>query len=289
MLQRGMTLLISILLVTSCMNVYAAKKSPWGAAGEIFYSSDDNITDTQWANDKAEDTTFGAHLNGHYTVNLSRKQALLFTAGLQLTSFQDFADLSNQRLTTGITYRFQTRQDFSAALYSLYLNYSVLDVDDDNRDSDLLDIGINWHRRLTTRISTVLGAEYTERQADQSDVFDLQSARYFANLDWRLGGKALLYLAYNYVDGDIVSISRARARVFNRAEAIAQDAVFSQPGLERFAYRLKAETDIYRLGLNISLARNHALDVFVQRTDSDSGGSIYYVSNVAAMSYLLRF
>lgn len=268
---------------------FTAAGGPWSFRAETSVIHDNNIGKSQWEGDIEEDLFFSGSAQASYTKGLGFSQALTFTAEARVEEFQDFDGLSNTQAGGMVDYRFQTRSGFTAPIYSVFFKAMQADFETDIRDSNTFDLGLSATRRLTSRITGTLGITATRRDADQSEVFDLERTRYFGNLDWTLSRSVAVYGTYSFIDGDVFSTATPRLSILNWAEAIEPDNAFGGVANNKFVYRLDAETQILRLGMNIGLSSKSAIDISVDRLNSDAVGPIEYELTSVAASFFYRF
>lgn len=268
---------------------FAAGGGPWSFRAETSVIHDNNIGKSQWENDIEEDMFFSGAAQASYTMSLGFSQALTFTGEARVEEFQDFDGLSNTQVGGTVDYRFQTRSGFTAPIYSIFIRAIQADFETDIRDSNIFDLGFSATRRLTSRITGTLGVTATQRDADQGEVFNLERTRYFGNLDWTLSQSVAVYGTYSFIDGDVFSTATPRLSIINWAEAIEPDNAFGGIANNKAVYRLDAETQILRLGMNIGLNSKSAIDISVDRLNSDAAGPIEYNLTTVAASFFYRF
>lgn len=268
---------------------YAAAGGPWSFRAETSLIHDNNIGKSQWEADIEEDLFFSGSAQASYTKAIGSSQALTVTAETRVEEFQDFDGLSNTQAGGTVDYRFQTRSGFTAPVYSVFLKAMQADFETDIRDSDIFDLGFSATRRLTSRITGTLGITATRRNADQGEVFNLERTRYFGNLDWTLSRSVAVYGTYSFIDGDVFSTATPRLSILNWADAIEPDNAFGGIANNKFVYRLDAETQILRIGLNMGLGNKSAIDISFDRLNSDAAGPIEYDLTSVAASFFYRF
>ncbi len=258
----------------------------WGL--ETFVLSDDNIGRSELDADIQDDVSFNTVLTATHTSGVSFLSAISVTGTFQIEEFQDFDGLSNTKYGLVFDYRFQTRNGFTAPAYSLFLRVMELDFETDIRDSDLVQLGLNITRRITDRITGTTGLSATRRRAD-GEVFDLDRRRLFGNLDYRINRRWASYVTYSFIDGDVFSTASPSVRVISWAAAVEPDNAFGGIANDKFVYRLNAETQIFRFGVNHGLARNKSIDISADWLDSDAAGPNEYERFSLTASFLYRF
>ena len=268
----------------------AAGSGPWSFRAESSYISDNNVSKSQENDDIEKDTSFNGSASASYTKGLSPLTAFTFTGTAQVEEFAEFEGLSNTQVSFTTDFRFQTRSSFTAPIYSVFVRAIQADFETDIRDSSIVEFGFSATRRITDRITGTLGATVTEREADEGEVFNLDRTRYFANVDWTLSRRVAVYSTLNYIDGDVFSTATADSLdILNWAEAIEPDNAFGGVANNKFVYRLDAKTTILRLGANVGVNSNLALDFSVDILESDAVGPIEYDLTSIVASVFYRF
>ncbi len=266
-----------------------AAKSPWTRLFEASVQADDNISRSQFGADIEEDTIGSTGVSISYTNAIGKASALTVTGGILVNEFADFDGLSETRGSITADYRFQLRNGFAAPIYSTFLRATFVDSETDNRDGFIWDLGFTSTKRLTTTLTGTLGVTATRRTSDDGIVFDMDSQRYFGNLDLALSDKHAVYLTYNFFDGDVFSTSTPTLNVFDFADAVEADPAFGGVANQKFIYRLDAQTQILRLGFNLGLSRKQALDFSADFLSSDAAGPNEYDRTTFTLSYFYRF
>lgn len=266
----------------------AASGGPWSFGYEASAMYDDNIGRSQNAADIERDYLFSGSIDGSYTWGFSELMALTVQGALQDEEFFDFEKLSNTRLSLTGDFRFQTRIGFTAPNYSLFVRVSEADFESDIRDATTLELGFRVTRRITDIITGTAGLVASDSSAE-GEVFDLKRTRYFGNIDYRITNRWAAYVTWNYIDGDVFSTATPTLPILNWADAIEADNAFGGAANNKFAYRLDAETTIWRLGANYGMDAKNALDFSVDILESDAAGPNDYDRISAAATLLHRF
>lgn len=195
--------------------------------------------------------------------------------GLGLTSPWIGASVEGERITSGSPIRDGWR--FGAALRAGkrlddYWNLQVaLSLDRRNGDED--------DQELPPNRPTFPGVTPSRR----GDVFDLDGASVGLGLEYTLSDRWLALLDYSYRMGDVVSSSRANAKVVAAADAITRDRAL---GTGRSAYRLDADTHTLRLGMSYALGETSALEFGWERQASEADDEIRYAKGFFRVGFL---
>jgi hypothetical protein len=264
----------------------AAGGGPISVSVDVSVAADDNITRAQAAGDVEEDMITRMRVDARYALDFSLNRSLIFTGHVQDESYQDFDGVSNTQAGLGIEYRFRTRPGFGAPVYAFYINNTQADYETDNRDGDTLEYGLRLSRQFSDRIALAVGTGQSERTAD-GVVFDLEQAKHYAHLDYRVPNRFQLYLTYSYINGDAYSISSIAPADYGGGnsfyDAVEWDPAFS---MERphWAYRMDAQTNVLRLGFNFSINGNNAIDISLDKVDSETTDSVIYEDDTSGGS-----
>jgi opacity protein-like surface antigen len=195
--------------------------------------------------------------------------------GLGATAPWIGASLDGERITSGSPIRDGWR--YGAALRAGkrlddYWNLQVsLGLDRRNGDED--------DQELPPNRPTFPGVTPSRR----GDVFDLEGTSVGLGLEYTLSDRWLGLLDYSFRAGDVVSSSRANAKVVAAAEAITRDRAL---GTGRSAYRLDADTHTLRLGLSYALGETSALELGWERQASEADDGIRYDKSIFRVGLL---
>jgi hypothetical protein len=257
----------------------AEREHAWAGGFELSVLSDDNVTRAPGWRDIEQDTITRLRADARYALDFSLNRGLILTGHVLDERYGDFDGLSGVQAGLEAEYRFRTRGGFGAPVYSFYISGVQADYETDIRDGDTLEYGLRVSRQFTDRIALAAGAAKSEREAE-GRVFDLGQTRYFAHLDYRVPNLFQTYLAYYSIDGDaytISSVSPAEYGAGSFYDALERDPAFStlQP---HWAYRLDARTGVLRLGFNIGIGGNGAIDLSIDdiRSEARNPGSYGY-------------
>lgn len=161
---------------------------------------------------------------------------------------------------------------FTAPGLTLSLEAHVREFASQDRDRTGIEGRVALNQRWTTRLSA--GAELRAgRNHARAAVFDSKQFRLDGHLDWRLSDRLLLYTAYGFGSGDVVSSVRPpNAGLVAAAQRIEPDDAL--PGHN--AYRFSADRHTLTLGLNLALAADTALDCALRHSSIAAGAGASY-------------
>lgn len=257
--------------------------------GEIGYATDDNVTRAARAPEILDDSfaTVGAGLTWRQPV--ARQVRAVARAFGRYERYEDYSELSNAVGGASVNLQFRTRGSLLAPTYNLFGKAQIADYGSAMRDGYLYSWGVSVEKPLTDRIVTNLSLAANERDS-KSEVFDTGDVSVSLNLDYQFTRRAASYLGYQYLDGDIVSTaSPFWLAIINEATAIQADDAFGGAASNRFAYRLKGETQLVTLGMNFAIDEHNAVDLSGRYAEAESDGGIRYKRNSVNLAYLLRF
>ncbi|HEX5056952.1 MAG TPA: hypothetical protein VFX02_10695 [Gammaproteobacteria bacterium] len=301
---------LALCLLLSALPARAGRGDPWGTGAAVSVLSDDNVTRAA-AGDAREDNAVQLRADAYYSFDFSLNHSLIVTGHVLDESYRDFDGISSLQAGLEAEYRFRTRRGFGAPVYSFYVSDTQADYETDNRDGATLEYGLRLRRQYTDRIALAAGAAHSERTAE-GRVFDLEQARYYAQLDYAVPNLFQAYLAYHYIDGDVYSISPVTPAAYGGDpdfyEATELDPAFNG-ARPWWAYRLDARTDVLRLGFNMAFDGDNAIDIAVDNIGSETknrpeynsgtsgyssgsdwyGSSLTYDATVITATYLHRF
>lgn len=280
--SRSCAVLLLLLFVQPAL---AERGDAWEAGFELSVLSDDNVSRARASWDVEEDVITRAGADARYALG-SVNRALILTGHALNESYRDFDGLSSVQAGLGAEYRFRTRNGFGAPVYSFYINGVQADYETDNRDGSTLEYGLRVRRQFTDRIALAAGTGRSERTAD-GVVFDLEQTRYFAHLDYRVPNLFQTYLAYYFIDGDAYTVSSVSPADYGGGsfyDAVEWDPAFSM-ARRHWAYRLDARTDVLRLGFNIPIDGDNAIDISIDDVGSEARDSGTYGSTPGAPGY----
>ncbi|HEX5055264.1 MAG TPA: hypothetical protein VFX02_02080 [Gammaproteobacteria bacterium] len=279
------------MLIMACMGMgkaWAAAGGPWSTGYEATVMFDDNIGRSQHAADIEHDYLFMGAADASYTWGYSELMALTVQGQVQDEEYFDFEGLSNTRFGLTTDFRFQTHIGFTAASYSFFLRVMDTDSETDIRDATTMELGFRVTKRITDIITGTLGLVGSESRAE-GEVFDLENTRYFGNIDYRITNRWSAYLTYNFIDGDVFSTATPTLPILNWADAIEPDNAFGGAANNKFVYRLKAKTTIWRLGANYGIDSKNAVDLSMDTLRSNAAGPNEYDRLTIAATFLHRF
>ncbi len=247
--------------------------------------TDDNVNKAPVGDDVREDTFVGVLGGASFVQILGLNSSLIYRASVGIEEYQEFDGLSNASFSFAVDYKFRFVRGFTAPGFTLTASLNEQDFDSDMRDATTFGLLAVADKRFTDRLATAAGLGFKTSESE-SDVFDNDSLRVFANVDLVLSERALAYTTLNLVSGDVVSTSSPTVDIIAAADAIEADDAFGGRDTGQFAYRLDADTTLLTLGLNYGINQDHSLDASVEFLDSSADGGIDYERTTFRLTYL---
>jgi hypothetical protein len=232
---------------------------------------------------------------------LGARGGFVWRAAARYDHFTTFEDLSNVALIGRAAYRVQPGTEFSSPFFEIAASGAWLQhADSEIRDGTILSLEASIGSHLTDRVRLAGGLSVDTRDGGdpgrpgEFPIYDMDYARVWATLDYRLGVKNTLYGRIMHITGDHVFNSVTVSGISADPTAWATDpALGRELGGTVNSYRVDASTFTYDLGVNLPLAGNRALDFFVSSYSSKVNEGPYsgskYTGYLLRASYLYRF
>lgn len=260
---------------------------------EAGVAADANVTRSRGA-DKLSDRSLGLRVTKSHVIPNTYNTRLALSGFAGVDAFDRYRGLSN--LSAGVQGEFQYRSSgkFAAPTFGVFARATVDAYDSYLRDGYRHSVGMRMLQPLTDRLDLFAAIAYNERDG-RSKVFDGHDYSVQFNFDYAVSGKDTIYLGGEYRRGHATSTARPSLDYVDIAEAIVEDDAFPNSG--RWAYRLKARTEIATLGYNLGLHDDHSLDFSVrwvrstalERPTYPGADTVRYYDLQAGVSYLIRF
>lgn len=262
---------------------------------------EDNINRGFFENDVHSDQITSFDLGVRTEIEINQLAAIFISANYQKDSYSDFTKLSVDKISGRIDYVFQTGFRFTNPSYTLSAAIEDADYGSQLRDSTTLTVAAKLLKRFTTKIKASTGLAYIVREAD-TNVFDIDTTRWFALVDYSLSQKISLYASYALHDGGSVStitttdpdllaqqVGYATINEADAAGALLPDDAFGGSAAGQFAYQNDASTTILEFGSNFVLNHRQALDLSVKSINTELDAGNEYDNFLFLASYLARF
>jgi len=263
----------------------AARAIGWSADLGITY--DNNVTLAEDASDILSDTFVSTSIAKSFSQALGEHSRLIYRPFVQVQAYDKYDGLSFVAAGVNITYQYRSSGAVLAPTWGVFAKSWIEDYKSDFRDSTRYSFGTSVRRVLTDRLTFAAVLSANTRESDGL-VWDTRDRSLLLNLDYELARRAALYITLDYRDGDIVSTAVPTLRIVNTAQEIQPDDAFGGSAANRFAYRLKGQTLVGKLGLNFRLNEADSLDLSAWYAKADADG-IRYDRTIVSVAYLTRF
>jgi hypothetical protein len=274
----------------------AAEGWRFGTSGEIAH--DDNATRGLYDADRKGDTALSVEGSATRSMLLGARSGALFRAAARYSRFATFDDLSNLALSGRAAWRIQPGTAFSSPIFEVAGNLAWLrHADSELRDGTIATLEASVGSHVTDRVRLGAGFGWDRRdggdpgRAGEVAIYDLDSTRIWASLDYRFGSRNTAYARVTQVSGDQVFNS---VTVNGLTGAWATDPAFAgELGRATDSYRVDSTTLAYDIGVNVPLARAHSLDFlysgYSAKAEEGSQAGNKYKGNILRATYLYRF
>jgi len=290
------TTAIAALLLLAAPAAYAAEDWRYGLSADVMH--DDNATRGLYDADRKGDSILSVEGSATRSVLLSARSGALFRAVASYSHFATFDDLSNLALSGRAAWRVQPGTTFSSPIFEVAGKFTWLQhADSELRDGTIASLEASVGSHLTDRVR--LGAGIGSDQRNGGDpgrpgevaIYDMDSTRLWASLDYRFGARNTAYARVTHVSGDQVFNS---VTVGGLTGAWATDPAFAgELGRATDSYRVDSTTLVYEIGVNMPLSGPHSLDFLYSSysAKAEEGTQLgnKYSGNILRATYLYRF
>jgi hypothetical protein len=256
---------------------------------------DNNLSNGSLRGDTHGDLAVTAATSQGVFIPVGDFDSATLTGNLRAQSYDRFSGMNNLSLGTTLSYRKKFGLGLTAPAISASLSAARLDFQNDIRSGWQYNAACRFSQRLDERWS--IGAELAfDKRTDNhgvavvpgisGDVFKIDGRNASVNAEYAWDDKTSVSLAYGYRSGDVVSTTRPNFAIFRASAAIVADPVF---GLNEFAYRLHAVSQLASLHFSRALNGNSSLNLGLQRQYSRGEGGNNYGKNIVELSYLYSF
>ena len=284
---------LKLVTVCLCLTVSItanADRSSLTFDGEITAAHDDNVNRASNDDEIRKDSFFGGAFNARYSQRLSRTSGLLYSLKTRANVFSEFDGLNETTVAGDIKYSIRPGRSFTSSSYSVSVFAMERFSSSIIRDSTTFGVTAQLMKPLTDAMTMIIGLGYSDEEAE-GDVFDLERARFFINLDTLITRKWTVFATYVLVDGDVVSTSSPSPGIGGIADAIEPDDAFGGIASNQFAYRIDALSHLLTLGINRQINHSSSIDFSVRYLNStaDKDSSFKYDDLLLRAAYLFAF
>ncbi len=287
---------IAALLLLAAPVAHGAEGWRFGSSADVAH--EDNATRGLYDADRRGDTIVSVEGSATRSMLLGARSGALLRAAASYSHFTTFDDLSNLALSGRAAWRLQPGTGFSSPIFELAGKLTWLKhADSKLRDGTIATLEASVGSHLTDRMRLGAGFGWDQRnggdpgRAGEVAIYDLDSTRLWADLDYRFGTRHTVYARVMQVSGDQVFNS---VTVSGLTGAWATDPAFAgELGRPTDSYRVDSTTTVFDLGVNLALAGPHALDFQYSRfsAKAEEGTQLgnKYSGNILRATYFYRF
>lgn len=286
----------ALLLIAPLAPSLAAEGWRYGASGE--FAHDDNATRGLYDADQKGDSILSVEGSATRSVMLGGRSGALFRAAAKYSHFTTFDDLSNLSLLGRAAWRIQPGTVFSSPIFEVagtleWLRHSESEL----RDGTIITLEASVGSHLTDRTRLGGGFAFDQRnggdpgRAGEVAIYDMDSTRFWVNVDYRFGARNTAYARVTQMQGDQVFNS---VTVAGLAGAWATDPAFAaELGRATDSYRVDSATTVFDIGVNWALNRASSLDFLYTNYSSKAKegpqNGNKYSGSILRATYLYRF
>ena len=256
--------------------------------------SDDNLTRTDYSDDIKADSALELFADYGNFYELNNNWSATSSVFARLTNYSKYSQFSS--VNYGIAGSARKKLGLGAYSPSIKITASagINNVQDDNRDSTLYDIGVGWDKRLNNRWQLGLGIKY-DRSNAKTSTYDTEATTYYLVADYEINNTLLLNMGISQRNGDIISITNPTKNpsenIYNylskaSGNKTSSDTVFGS-GLT--AYNINANTLILTVGLSYALDNNSSINARYENQNSSLPYGISYGNNIYRINYIYSF
>lgn len=295
-MKRTIALAGALLLLAPLAPSQAAEGWRFGASGELAH--DDNATRGLYDADQKGDSILSVEGSATRSMPLGARSGALFRAAAKYSHFATFDDLSNLSLSGKAAWRIQPGTGFSSPIFEVAGTLDWLQhADSELRDGTIMTLEASVGSHLTDRVRLGGGFAWDKRnggdpgRTGEVAIYDMDSTRLWVNLDYRFGVGNTAYARITQVEGDQVFNS---VTVNGLTGAWATDPAFAaELGRATDSYRVDSSTTVFDVGMNVPLARAHALDFlytsYSSKAKEGTQNGNKYSGSIVRATYLYRF
>lgn len=287
------------MLICLPFSVYAFEDIRPSYSGDVSFGFDSNLSKAEEAQNIISDRFIKAEAHAVVKTEITFNKAIILDAGLAYKAFEFTPSLNQMELTINAIYRWQNEFKYRSPWFQVMLSNQVLELDANQRDSNVYTVQAMSSARLTTQITWLLGIEHKQRNSN-GRVFDTQKNRIFGNLDYKLKGKGTVYGGMSYIDGDIISSAQNQycnglvaTSVYGLivvSDEIEADSAFNNDYCGNWiSYRLPAKTVTLTSGLNYPINHRSAADISWLYANITAEGNNRYERHIVQANYLVMF
>jgi len=261
---------------------------------------DDNISRAFLSSDRYADENLELALSGGRLLQLRSQDTLTFFGSLGANRFQEFSGLDSYTLNLGANLQHKFGLGAYAPAVSTGLNWSRHDSDTKVRSRDLLELSLDYRKRLSPEWDFSAGlayefnqglhdsVKYASKYSSANDIYDFKQASVFTALDYTFRNYSSLSASYSYVDGNTVSSALApNPALLAISDALAPDSAFPAPvGRMIVAYTLATKAHLYSLNWSIPVGQDSSFTAGYSRQQIQARGGVEYTNDRVSLTFM---
>jgi len=261
---------------------------------------DDNISRALLSSDRHADENLELALSGGRLLQLRSQDTLTLFGSVSVNRFQQFDGLDSNSLNLGANLQHKFGLGAYAPALSTGLSWTRHDSDTKVRDRDLLELSLDYRKRLTSEWDFAAGVAYefneglddgainASKYSARSDIYDFEQASAFASLDYAFRNFSSLSASYSYVDGNTVSSALApNPALLAIADALAPDGAFPAPvGRTIVAYTLATKAHLFSLNWSVPVGRDSSFTAGYSRQQIEARRGVGYTNDRVSLTFI---
>ena len=261
---------------------------------------DDNISRALLSSDRHADENLELALSGGRLFQLRSLDTLTVFGNVAVNRFQHFDGLDSNSLNLGASMQHKFGLGPYAPALSTGLSWTRHDSDTKVRERDLLELSLDYRKRLSPEWDFAAGAAYefneglkdgaayASKYSPDNDIYDFEQASVFASIDYTFRNFSSLSASYSYVDGNTVSSALApNPALLAIANALAPDGAFPAPaGRTIVAYTLTTKAHLYSLNWSVPVGRDSSLTAGYSRQQIKARAGVDYTNDRVSLTFL---
>jgi hypothetical protein len=281
------------LAAVSLLICCASARADWISDVDAGVLHDSNLNNAERG--RVSDSALFLVLIAGQRMQLTRDLSLTATAELRGEAYRHVTSMNN--VSAGVALALRRKLGVGAAVPWIRLDASAvrLDYEVDVRDSWLYRASIAAGQRFADQWELQVRYGIEARSGDHDtaavrgipgDAFDLRNHGAVLDVRYSPGETTVLFAAYGWRQGDVVSTSTPSRKIFSASSAITHDPAF---GTDTFAYRLDGTSHLFSAGVSHAIGASTALSLSYQHQITHADGHNRYIKNVLAATYSHRF
>ena len=289
---------IALLLIPiACQFLSCSARAEWFLDASLGLDADSNVPRAQLDSDIEDDGVLMAGVATGYFFQLTDRTGLTLGAEFGADKFFEFEGLDNFSAGLAAAVRTKLGVGVGAPWIRAALSVAHDDYDHALRDAWHYSASISAGVRIGTRWSVQLGYLHERRRADEvrdipflrdnfgidGNAWDIDADNVTASGVYDVSERWSVLFGYARRMGQVTSTTRINNEIFQASDAIAPDEVY---GIDRFAYRVDANTNIFSLGLSRAMGDHVSINLGYDYQDSSAEYGLSYANHIGHITVL---